>query len=332
MGAMRVLIAGGTRFVGWHITSAALRAGHQVTLLHRGTSDEPVFTEAEHLLADRNGDLAVLDGREFDAVIDVNAYHPRQVEALANALGPKAGRYVYISSVSAYAVPDAPGYAEDSPLLAVPDPLPDKVTNETYGALKVACEQAARRLFGASTDIVRPTYVVGPRDYTGRFDYWVRRIAEGGEVLAPGDPAAPVQVIDARDLGTFVVSLLQRGGGETFHTTSPPPPFTFGEMLDAIASAVGPLTTKLTWVDSDFLKSEGVDGELLPLWSSDPDEMVLDTAHPAAAYAAGLNPRPLVDTVLELHGHLASLVNPPSHDELMSREREAEILARWKAR
>lgn len=329
---MRVLISGGTRFVGWHITAAALRAGHHVTLLHRGSSSEPVFTEAEHLLADRDGDLSVLEGREFDAVIDVNAYHPRQVEALATALGGKGGRYLFISSVSVYDVPDAPGYAEDSRLLPVPDPLPDKVTNETYGALKVACEQAARRLFGASTTVVRPTYVVGPRDHSGRFDYWVRRIAEGGRVLAPGDPAAPVQVIDVRDHANFVVRLLGGDGGETFHAVSPPPPFTFADMLDTMVSAIGPLRTSLTWVDAEFLKAEGIDGALLPLWASDPDEMILDTASPAAAYTAGLAPRPLVDTILELHGHLSSLIEPPRHDKQLSREREAELLARWDSR
>ncbi len=234
--------------------------------------------------------------------------------------------------MSAYAVPDAAGFAEDSPLLPVPDPLPDQVTNETYGALKVACEQAARRLFGATTTVVRPTYVVGPRDHTGRFDYWVRRIAEGGRVLAPGDPAAPIQVIDARDHADFVVRLLSGDGGETFHAVSPPPPFTFAEMLDAIVSAVGPLRTSLTWIDSEFLKAEGVDGDMLPLWASDPDEMLLDTASPAAAYAAGLRPRPLVDTILELHGHLSSLTEAVPHDEQLSREREAELLARWDAR
>jgi 2'-hydroxyisoflavone reductase len=332
MDAMRVLIVGGTRFVGWHITAAALRAGHQVALLHRGSSSEPVFTEAEHLLADRNGDLSVLDGRSFDAVVDVSAYLPRQVEALAKALGPDAGRYIFISSVSAYDKPDAAGYDEDSALLAVPDPLPDKVTNESYGPLKVACEQTARELFGPTTTIVRPTYVVGPRDHTGRFDYWVRRIAEGGRVLAPGDPAAPIQVIDARDQANFVVRLLGTEGGETFHTVSPPPPFTFREMLETIVSVVGPLRTELVWVDNDFLTAEGVDGEMLPLWSSDPSELLLDTASPARAYAAGLAPRPLVDTVLELHGHLASLAEPPQHEEQLTREREAELLARWDTR
>jgi 2'-hydroxyisoflavone reductase len=179
---------------------------------------------------------------------------------------------------------------------------------------------------------VRPTYVVGPRDYTGRFDYWVRRIAEGGRVLAPGDPAAPIQVIDVRDHADFVVRLLSGDGGETFHAVSPPPPFTFAAMLDTIVSAVGPLRTSLTWVDADFLKAEGVDGDMLPLWASDPGELLLDTASPAAAYAAGLRPRPLVDTIMELRGHLSGLAEPPRHDEQLTREREAELLARWDVR
>jgi 2'-hydroxyisoflavone reductase len=327
---MRVLIIGGTRFVGWHITAEALRAGHHVTLLHRGKTGPDTFSEAEHLLADRDGDLAVLAGREWDATIDVSAYLPSQVIRLAEALVPRAGRYVFISTMSVYAAPAEPGFTEASPLLPIPDPLPERVTGETYGPLKVACEQAARREFGAATVVVRPTYVIGPRDYTGRFDYWVRRIARGGEVLAPGDPAAPIQVIDARDLAAFVVGLLERDGGETFHTVSPPPPFGFGELLAAIAAEVGPPDTTLTWVGEDFLRSAGIDGRSLPLWKPDDPTTSINAASPAAAYAAGLTPRPLRRSVRDIHGELASRVEPLPADAFLAPEREAEILQRWR--
>ncbi len=313
---------GGTRFVGWHITHAALAAGHDVALLHRGSSGAQEFPEAEHILADRDGDLGVLSGRVFDAVIDVCAYRPVQVERLAAALDGSP-RYVFVSSTSVYAPPAAPGFDESSPVLAVPEPVPDEVTDVTYGPLKVACERAAYRLFGPSTLVVRPTYVVGPRDRLARFDYWVRRIADGGEVLAPGDPDTPMQLIDVRDLGTFTVGLLGRVDGGTFHAVSPAPPFTFGAMLDAIVAAVGPAGTSLRWVPSAYLKELGVTGDDLPLWTTDPDEAAVDTASPAAAEAAGLAPRPLAQTVRET---LAAL-DPATLTARLSRERERQILA-----
>jgi 2'-hydroxyisoflavone reductase len=321
---MRVLIIGGTRYVGWHITAAALRAGHHVTLLHRGRTGADAFSEAEHLLANRNADLSILSGREWDATIDVSAYHPGQLEHLAAALVPRHGRYLFVSSTAVYAPPEAPGFTEASPLLPVGDPLPAEVTGETYGPLKVACEQAAWRLFGAATVILRPTYVIGPGDYTGRFDYWVRRIAEGGEVLAPGDPGMPIQVIDARDLAWFAVHLLERDGGSTFHAVSPPPPFTFADLLDTIVAEVGPPGTRLTWVGAQELSAAGVQAQALPLWTLDEARSAVATASPAAAYAAGLTPRPLSRTVRDVFG---SLAGPPSQ-EFLSREREAELLRR----
>ena len=237
---MRILIIGGTAFVGRYIALAAIDAGHDVTLFHRGKTGPGLFPEAEHLTGDRDEDLAALAAGQWDATVDACAYFPRQVRSLAAALGGRGGQYVFISSVSAYSPAVPPDYDESAPLAEVTDPDATQVTNENYGGLKVACEQASAEAFGPGTTIIRPTYVIGPHDHSYRFTWWVDRIARGGTVLAPGDPDDPIQVIDARDQGAFVVSLLERAVTGTFHTVSPPPPFGFGQMLEAIAAEVAP--------------------------------------------------------------------------------------------
>ncbi|GGL32957.1 NAD-dependent epimerase/dehydratase family protein [Planomonospora parontospora] len=324
---MRILIIGGTRFVGRHITEAALAAGHDVSLLHRGRTGPGLFPEAEHLLADRDTGLAVLDGREWDATIDVSAYLPSQIEALAGSVS--TGRYVFVSTTAVYARDQKPGFTEDSPLAELDGdgPVPDTVTGETYGPLKVLCERTASGRFGPGTLVVRPTYVIGPYDYTGRFTYWVNRLARGGEVLAPGDPSAPIQVIDGRDMAAWIVAMAGRGDGGTFHAVSPPPPFTFGDMLEGIAAEVAPPGTTLTWVDTDFLHAAGQDGRSLPLWGEGEDTSI-NTADPSAARAAGLDPRPFRQSVREIRGSEADF----SVETTVAPAREAEILAAWHAR
>jgi 2'-hydroxyisoflavone reductase len=197
---------------------------------------------------------------------------------------------------------------------------------ENYGGLKVACERASTALFGPDTTIIRPTYVIGPYDYSYRFDYWVDRLATGGTVLAPGDPDDPIQLIDARDQATWIVSLLDRSITGTFHTPSPAPPFGFGQMLAEISAEVAPEGTELVWVDSEFLVDQGVDGNALPLWAEgDSAGLNLSTANPAAAFAAGLTPRPLRQTV----AHIRAAEHVPARPHRLTPDREAELLAEW---
>src|SRR5215469_4368041 len=187
---MRILIIGGTVFVGRHITEAALAGGHEVTLFHRGRSGSELFAQAAHLFGDRNDDLSPLSAGSWDATIDVCGFFPRQVRSLADALGGRGGQYLFISSTSAYRTPVAPGFNEDAPLAELDDPAAEEITEENYGGLKVAGERAAFELFGVdNTTVIRPTYVVGPRDHSYRFTWWVDRIARGGNVLAPGGAA-----------------------------------------------------------------------------------------------------------------------------------------------
>lgn len=325
---MRILIIGGTAFVGRHITQAALDAGHEVTLFHRGQTGADLFAQATHLAGDRNQDLSALAGRRFDATIDVCAFFPRQVRSLAAALDGHGGRYVFISSMSVYSDAVPRYYDETAPLAEISDPDATEITVENYGGLKVACERASTELFGPDTTIVRPTYVIGPYDRSYRFGYWVDRLAAGGTVLAPGEPDDPIQVIDGRDQASWIVSLLERSVSGTFQTASPAPPFGFGQMLAAISAEVAPKGTELVWVDSEFLLAQGVDGNALPLWAEgDSAGLNMNTGSPAAAYAAGLTPRPLRQTVADIRAAGPVIARPGP----MTPDREAALLAQWTA-
>ena len=335
---MRILVVGGTKFVGRHLVEAALQRGHEVTVLHRGISGADLFGPAEHLLADRDGDLSVLADRSFDATVDVCAYRPGQVASLAAALGAGAGnagvgrggRHLFVSTVSVYAPPDGPGFTESALLLPAAGPDVYEVTDATYGPLKVACERLARDVYGPGLLIVRPTYVVGPHDHTWRFPSWVRRIAAGGRVLCPGPQDAPMQIIDARDQGAFMVRLLERADSPpdgTFHAASPAPPFSFGDLLEAVAAQVAPAGTTLEWLDEELLLATGLPERALPLWGWGGQDGWALAADPAAALAAGLAPRPLAQTVQEIAAWVRQSGPPPAGTGLTP-EQEAALLSR----
>jgi 2'-hydroxyisoflavone reductase len=322
---MRILIIGGTHFVGHGMAQAALDAGHDVTLLHRNPTDE--LPGATHLLADRNGDLSLLAGLAWDATIDVCAYLPGQVRHLHEALGDRGGHHVFISTVSVYEEPAAVGADEDSPLFDEPAADVDEVTNETYGPLKVACETAAREAYGdAGLAIVRPTYVVGPRDATARYPYWVLRAARGGTILLPGPAEAPMQCIDARDMGTWTVRLAEDRISGAF--TAARPSTTFAAMVEETLAALDS-DADVVQVDGDWLVQQGVDGAQLPLWSEGSPELALamDTSR---AEATGLTHRPFAevvrDTLAWAEAHPDQATNPRVG---LSPEREQELLLAW---
>ena len=225
---MRLLVLGGTRFVGLHVVRAALAASHQVDVFHRGHSAAP--DGARSLRGDRDGDLSALESGRWDAVVDVSAYVPRQVRDAIARLNGRAGRYLFVSTAAVYrdAVPET---AEDAPLLEPPAPDVEEVTGATYGGLKVACERAAEATFDGPVLHVRPTYVVGPDDYTDRFASWLRRVRRGGRVAAVGDPETPLAFVDVRDLGSFVVGLCTSDAIGAVNASGPARPTTWGEAL-----------------------------------------------------------------------------------------------------
>lgn len=289
---VKILIIGGTRFVGHATAEAALAAGHEVTLLHRNATDQ--LPGATHLLADRDGDLSVLAEGRWDATIDVCAYLPGQVSSLQEALGERGGHNLLVSSISAYAEPGSSGADEDAALLPEPPPETQQITAETYGPLKVACERVAReRLGGAGLAIIRPSYVLGPRDLSGRYPWWVLRAARGGRMILPGPSNAPMQCVDVRDLGSWAIRLVENRTAGAF--TAARPTTTFEQFLADTAAGVG-VPVELTPIDADFLAAQGVGGAQLPLWTEGECNFTLAMST-LRSEAAGLTHRPFVETV-----------------------------------
>jgi 2'-hydroxyisoflavone reductase len=322
---MRILVIGGTRFVGHGMAQAALDAGHDVTLLHRKETSE--LSTATHLLTDRDGDLSVLDGLSFDATIDVCAYVPGQVRRLHDALGDRGGHHLFVSTVSVYQEPDAAGADEDSPLFPAAPEDATEVTNETYGPLKVTCERVAEELYGADRlAIIRPTYVVGPRDMTARYPWWPLRAARGGPMIAPGPAEAPMQCIDARDMGAWTVRLAEDRVTGAF--TAARPHTTFGALLDETLAAVDS-DARLVPVDGDWLVEQGVDGLQLPLWTEGAPEWSLAMGT-GRAEAAGLTHRPFAETVRDTLAWAQANPDQSTNAQWgMAAEREKELLAAW---
>ena len=324
---MRILIIGGTRFVGQAMAQAALDSGHDVSLLHRHATDE--LPGATHLLADRDGDLSVLDEKSYDATIDVCAYVPGQVRRLHEGLGDRGGHHVFISTVSVYQEPEGPGADEDSPLFAPASEDATEVTNESYGPMKVTCENIATELYGESgLAIVRPTYVVGPRDMTARYPWWPLRAARGGTMIAPGPAEAPMQCIDARDMGAWTIRLAE--GSVTGAFTAARPHTTFGAMLDETLAAVDS-DARLVPVDGDWLVEQGIDGLQLPLWTEGGVEWSLAMGT-ARAEAAGLTHRPFAETVRDtLTWAQANPDQSTNPSWGLPPERDKELLDAWLA-
>jgi 2'-hydroxyisoflavone reductase len=333
---MRLLVLGGTKFLGRGIVDAALAAGHSVTLFNRGLTNPGLYPEVGALRGDRDGDLAALRGREWDAVIDPSGYMPRVVRASAELLRGAVAHYVFVSSISVYALPFPPGIDESAPLVpAVEDAA--EVTGESYGGLKVGCEQVVREVFDGAHTNVRAGLIVGPHDPTGRFTYWPVRVARGGEVLAPGDPARIVQVVDARDLGAWLVHVAEQRVAGDFNASGEPR-FSMGELLET-CRRVSASDAELVWITDEFLLERGVGAWLeLPLWL-EPAEVGFLQVDVTKAVAAGLRFRPLQETVADTlawaaqDGAPGPLASGMQIGEAGLRpEREAELLAAWHAR
>jgi 2'-hydroxyisoflavone reductase len=294
---MRILIAGGTSFVGRAIAWSALREGHDVTVINRGVTPSDLPDNVRRLVGDRKGDFSALDGLSFDATIDTVAYLPRDVEVLAEAIGGRGGHHIQISSVSAYVEPPTPGATEDTAMtIGDPDLDPNgPVTGETYGPLKAACERAATRLFGTQTTLVRPTFVIGSHDATLRFPYWVERARRGGEIAVPGPRSNVIQYIDARDLGDFVVRIADQSLRGPFHAAGPYPANHFVEMVEQIAKHLAPPHTTIREVSPESVAEAHLDAKF-PLWTGTQSENMLDVDN-SRALANGLRLRPLEESI-----------------------------------
>jgi 2'-hydroxyisoflavone reductase len=317
---VNVLLLGGPKFLGRALADAALDRGHELTFFNRGTTNAELYPDVERIVGDRDDGLAPLRARSWDAVIDTCGYLPRVVRDSAETLAG-CGLYCFVSSVSVYAEFASPN-DEESPVAELGD-LPDHdVTDESYGALKALCEGVVRDVFDDRALVVRPGLIVGPHDPTGRFTYWPHRVARGGEVLAPAPPERRTQVIDVRDLATWMVALCERGTSGTYNAIHPG--VTMAELLDTCRAAAAS-EARVTWVDDAFLLAEGV-GEWmeLPLWIADPALAAADRVRVARAVDAGLTFRPLMETV---RGALEEAETTEAAG--LTPDREAELLGAW---
>jgi 2'-hydroxyisoflavone reductase len=329
---MKLLLLGGTRFLGRHMVDAALARGHTVTTFTRGEHDDVLPESVERLRGNRDGDLVALEGRRWDAVIDTSGYVPRVARAAAELLAGATDRYAFISSISAYRdFPAVAGIDERSPVGTLQDEAVEEVNGETYGPLKALCEREVERTFADRATLIRPGLIVGPYDPTNRFTYWPHRVAQGGEALAPRHPDLPAQFIDARDLSEWTVRMVEAGRAGTYNATGPDRALTMGKLL-ATAQEVSGSNATFTWVSDEFLTRSGVGAWMeLPLWAPQAEAPGLATVNCQRAFQAGLTFRPLAETVRDT---LAWRATQPAGAEWpagLKRERETELLARWHA-
>ncbi|HET9864756.1 MAG TPA: NAD-dependent epimerase/dehydratase family protein [Steroidobacteraceae bacterium] len=335
---LKVLILGGTGFIGPHFVHALTGAGHTVTLFNRGKRDPEAKQGVEQLIGDRNGDLKSLEGRDWDVVVDNSGYTPGAVQLSTDLLRPRTRHYIFISSIAVYADFQDPPIDEDHALASILDMPQDKLTGENYGPLKVLCERVVEKAYGKHANIIRPTYIAGPGDFSDRFTYWPVRVARGGVMLAPGTPDDPIQYIDVRDLADFVRLSVEKRVAGRFNLCTPPRWATMGKLLEA-AKRVTSADTTFRWADTDFLMAEKViepgmwASQEIPIWAPPSGESLgHGLVASARAEAKGLKFRSLETTIRETLEWQRG--RPAERQQLRSGltpEREAELLKKLEA-
>ncbi len=330
---MKLLILGGTRFLGRHTVDSALARGHKVTVFNRGKNNAGLPEGVEAIVGDRDGGLDALRGRRWDAVIDTCGFIPRVVGDSARLLADAVDHYTFVSSLSVYPSFATPSLDESAPVGTLEDETVEEVDGATYGPLKVLCERAVESAFPGRSAIVRAGLIVGPRDDIKRFPWWVRRVARGGNVLAPGEPGRHLQVVDARDLGDWMVLLGERRTPGVFNATGPDRVLTMGEFLDE-ARRVSGSDARFVWASDEFLAEHRV-----APWTEMPmylpavgDYLHFFDVDVSKAIAAGLRFRPLADTIRDVldwtETPLPRDFSMAIPDPGISAEREAALLGK----
>lgn len=326
----RLLVLGGTVFLGPAVVEEALARGWEVTLFNRGRSNPGMFPDLEKRVGDRDGQLEALEEGEWDAVIDTSGYVPRLVKLSAELLADRVGHYVFVSTVSVYK-DEGEALHEESPVGVLEDPTVERVTGETYGPLKALCEQAAEAAMPGRVANVRPGLIVGPLDSSGRFTYWPVRVARGGEVLAPGDPGTQQEFIDVRDLASFLMHCCEEKITGVYNANGPGLFLSMEEFLHGCKVVTG-ADASFTWIpDEELLELDVGPWMELPLWvpaSMPNSENIVTKAH-----AAGLRSRPAGDTIRDtLAWAKTAMDNPRTMGRSLTAEKEAAVLAKWHAR
>jgi 2'-hydroxyisoflavone reductase len=328
---MKILILGGTIFLGKHLVNSAVKNGHQVTLFNRGKHNPELFPEIEKLKGDRDGDLSALAGRKFDAVIDTCGYFPRIVKNSAEFLKDNVNNYTFISSISVFKDFGEMGMHEDSGIATIEDETIEEITGESYGPLKYLCEKTVNEIYKDKALIIRPGLIVGEDDPSDRFTYWIYRINQGGKVLAPGPKEKHVQFIDVKDLADFTIRMIEKKATGTYNATGPDYNLTFEKFIDECKSVAGS-NAKIEWIDQKFLtEAEVAPYTELPLWL--PDEMDGgNNCNVSKAVENGLTFRPLKETLSDTLNYINSYIDSKKDYILRSGlkpEREKELIDKW---
>lgn len=322
---MKILILGGTVFLGRHIVEGALHRGHELTLFNRGQHNPQLFPDVPRIHGDRDGGLEPLAGKQWQAVIDTCGYLPRVVRASAEFLAVSVEHYTFISTISVYAEPLLPGTDESAAVGKLKNKHDEEITGKTYGPLKALCEQAVLKTYPRRGLVIRPGLIVGPHDPSDRFTYWPVRVARGGEVLAPGKPERQSQFIDVRDLADWTLDMVERRASGTYNATGPADPLTLGSLLE-ICRQVSGSDARFTWVSDEFLLQHKVAPYTeLPLWMPEA-EAAWEMVSIQKALAAGSKFRPLEQTVRDtLEWDRTRPADVPRRNGLTP-QREAELL------
>jgi 2'-hydroxyisoflavone reductase len=340
---MKILILGGTRFLGHHLVAAALASDHEVTLFNRGNHADDLTASVETIQGDRHHDLNTLKGRRWDSVIDTCGMLPRAVRESAQLLADSVERYVFISTQNVYADVSAPGVNESAPLTTLTreqleqanaiDTSGEPAYGKLYGGLKALCEQAAAEVMPGRVLSIRPGLIVGPNDYTDRFTYWVLRMVRGGEVLAPGRPDRLVQFIDVRDLAEWIVTMVKRRESGAYNAHGVPATVTMKDVLDE-CHAASSSDAVFTWVPESFLLQENVAAwSEMPLWL--PEEVAPQLSgfmfvSCDKAVGAGLRFRSLRNTVSDTLQWAETSLRGRELKAGINADRERMLLRKWK--
>ncbi len=329
---LKILILGGTAFLGPAVVYAARRRGHTLTLFNRGHTNPGLFPDIETLIGDRDGKLDPLKGRDWDAVVDTSGYFPRLVKDSARLLADHVGQYAFISTISVYASFDKPGTDENSPVGTIEDPTVEKITEGSYGPLKALCEQAAEKALPGRVTNIRPGLIVGPRDRSDRFTYWPVRVSKGGEVLAPNSPKDGIQIMDVNDLGEWIVYCLENKVVGVYNAVSPPGWLDMGGLLNTCKRVSGS-DASFTWASSKFLEDHEVQGwSEMTCWMPPEGEYAgFNQVKSERAIRHGLSFRPISETVRDTLDWWRTL--PKERREKLraglAAEKEEKVLAVW---
>jgi 2'-hydroxyisoflavone reductase len=332
---LRILVLGGTSFIGPYQVQYAMDRGHEVTLFNRGRTNTHLFPTLEKLVGDRENDLKALEGRTWDVVIDNAERNPDWVERSAKLLAGKVGQYIFISSRSAYFDTSRVPMTADAPVMTRENTPVRDGQALPYGLAKAESEKAAMKYFPTTTTVVRPGLIIGPGDLTDRFTYWPVRIERGGEILAPGDGTDPVQIIDVRDLCEWTIRLAENRTFGIFNGVGPAQPRPMAELLYGIKAVVTSDST-FTWVDADFLIANRVRPyQEMPVWRPARDGFEgFARFDLTPEVKSGLTFRSLADTTqatLDFY-HKQTEAGKASLRAGLAAEREVEVLKLWKER